>query len=314
MTNQLHLLYGNEPFLIQEKKNELLKSLEGASVSIYDMRESEIQSAIDEARTLDLFADKKILILKDCYFLTGEQAKSKLEHNMDSLLAYINKQNPSTSILFLVNNEKLDKRKKVVKELVKASKTHEAKPLRNVQSWLQTRAKLEGKQLTPLAATFMQQQLGTDLFLLDNELKKLSVAYPDTEELDVSHLEEILSRSLENDVFKLIDRIANRQASSLEIIHDLYQLGEDPIKILLLIARQFRIMHQVKAVAMEGKRPRDVIKMNPYVLSIAEEQAEMYSIEEIHARLAECAELDVAMKRGQVEKGIALETTILSWL
>lgn len=314
MKNQLHLLYGNEPFLIQEKKTELLKSLGEASVSVYDMRETGIQAAVDEARTLDLFAERKILVLKDCYFLTGEQAKSKVEHDLDSLLAYLQKQNPSTSILFLVNHEKLDKRKKVVKELVKASATYEAKPLHHVQSWLQERAKLEGKRLTPLAATFMQQQLGTDLFLLDNELKKLSTAYPDLDELDVPHLEEVLSRSLENDVFKLIDRIANRQPSSLEIIHDLYQLGEDPIKILLLIARQFRIMHQIKAVAMQGKRPRDVVKMNPYVLSIAQEQAEMYSIEEIQERLAECAELDVAMKRGQVEKGITLETTILKWL
>lgn len=314
MKNQLHLLYGNEPFLIQEKKTELLKTLDEGSISVYDMRETGIQAAIDEARTLDLFADKKILILKDCYFLTGEQAKNKIEHDVDALMGYLSKQNPSTSILFLVNHEKLDKRKKVVKELVKVATTYEAKPLRNVQSWLQKRAKLEGNTLTPYAAEFMQQQLGTDLFLLDNELKKISITYPAKKELDVFHIEEILSHSLENDVFKLIDRIAYRQPHSLDIIQDLYQLGEDPIKILLLIARQLRIMHQVKVVALQGKRPRDVVKMNPYVLSKAEEQSEMYTIEEIQERLAECAALDVAMKRGQVDKEIALETTILKWL
>lgn len=314
MNNQIYLLYGNEPFLIQEKKTELLSEVNQLSVSVIDMRESTIQSAIEDARTMDLFSEHKTLVIKDCYFLTGEQSKAKIEHAPEEVIEYLKNPNPSTTLIFLVAGEKLDKRKKVVKEILKHAETFEAKPLRHVQGWLEKRANKEGKTLTKEAAVYMEQQLGTDLFLLDSELTKLSLSYPKESILDIAHLEPVLSRSLESDVFKVIDRIAKRQPSALELIDDLFRLGEDPIKILLLIARQFRIMHQIKAIQEMGEQPNKVLRMSPFILQMAEEQAGLYSMAQIQQRLTECGELDVAMKRGQVEKHIALETLLVKWL
>ena len=310
----IHLLYGAEPYLVQEKKQSLLKDVEPFSISIVDMRETTIQAAIDEAMTRDLFGDKKTLILRDCYFLTGEIPKTKIEHDVESLVKYLKNPNPATKLILIVNHEKLDKRKKVVKELVKVAKTYEAKALRNVQSWLQDRFKSEGKSVTPLATDLIQRQLGTDLFLLHSEVQKVCITYPDSPVIDEIMLEGVLSRTFESNVFLLIERIVKRHPSALELIEDMFRLGEDAIKINLLIARQFRFLHSIKAMQSLGQKRSSVLKMSPFALQIAEEQAEEYSLEEIQERLKTCAEMDVAMKRGEVDKHIALETMILNWI
>lgn len=310
----IHLLFGAEPFLIQEHKNTLLAGVEPFSISIIDMRETSIQAAIDEAKTRDLFGDKKTMILRDCYFLTGEVVKNKIDHNVEVLIEYLKNPNPDTKLIIIVNNEKLDKRKKVVKDLLKVAITFEAKPLRYVQSWLQERFKREGKTLTTKAADLMQQQIGTDLFLLHSEMQKVCITYPNHEIIDDEMLDGVITHTLESNVFLLVDRIIKRQASAIELLEDMFRLGEEPIMITLLIARQFRIIHSVKALQEVGQKPSSVLKMAPYALQIAEEQAEEYTLEEIQDRLQTCAELDVAMKRGEVDKHIALETLILKWI
>ncbi|MBO0587585.1 MULTISPECIES: DNA polymerase III subunit delta [unclassified Sporosarcina] len=310
----IHLLYGAEAFLLHEKRQELIKNVDPFSISKLDMRETTLQTAMEDARTLDLFGDVKTLILQDCYFLTGEVPRKKIDHDLNSLLQYISNPNPQTILILMVQNEKLDKRKKVVKEVMKVAKVFEAKPMHYVQGWIKERFKEEGKTVSNQAADLMTQQLGTDLFLLNSEIQKVSMRYTDDIKIEEDMLIGILSRTLESDVFKLIVRIVRKEPSTLKILEDLYRLGEDPIKILLLIARQFRIIHQVKAVQEIGQNPSSVIKMHPYALRIAEEQAESYSLTEIQERLQTIADLDVAMKRGSVDKFIALDTMILKWL
>lgn len=308
----IHLLFGTENFLIAEKKKELCKD-EGISISSFDMRETPITTAIEDAQMSDLFGGRKVVFVNDCYFLTGDTSK-KIAHDTDALLDYIKSPNPDTTLIFIVNNEKLDRRKKIVKELLSYSVTFEAKPLHNAEKWLIERAKLHGKTLTRQAAVSMQQQLGTDLFLLDAELNKLVLAVnkPTIGEQD---LNGVLSRTLEGDVFKLLDHIIFKRGAAIEILDDLFRLGNDSIQILLIVAGQYRLIHQVKALRAIGESPTNVMKgIHPYRLTIAEEQSELYSLEELQQRLKDCAELDLKLKRGQCDKIIGLETLILQWL
>lgn len=310
----IHLLYGEEAFLLHEKRQELLQGVDPFSISIQDMRETTLQTAIEDARTMDLFGECKTVIIRDCYFLTGELPRTKIEHDVNVLLNYLSSPNPATNLILIVQSAKLDKRKKVVKELLKVAKTYEAKSIAYVQNWIIERFQQKGKTITKSAADVIAQQLGNDLFLLNSEVEKLDVRYAEEDTIDEGMLIDILSRTLESDVFKLIDRIIRKQPSALDILEDLYRLGEDPIKIVLLIARQFRIIHQVKAIQEIGQVPSATIKMHPYALRIAEEQAEYYAIEEVQERLQTLADLDVSMKRGEVDKFIALDTMILKWL
>lgn len=309
----MHLLYGEEAYLLNEEKNRIIQEVNPFSVSVLDMRETPLGVAIEEARTIDLFGDNKTIILQNCVFLTGDKP-GKIEHDIELLIQYLAAPNPSTTMVFMVSNAKLDKRKKVVKSLQKEAKSFEAKPLRNVHSFIQKIVKGHSKNISNDACIYVQQRLGINLFLLQNELDKVCLAYMHESIIEISMLENILSRTLEDDVFKLIERIVQKQPSSLEIVDDLFRLGQEPIAVVLLMARQFRILHQVKVLQDRGEKPSSVLKIHPYALQIAEEQAEIYTLEELQAKLETLAIIDLQMKRGEVDKVIALETLILKWL
>lgn len=100
----IHLLYGAEAFLLYEKRLELLKGVDPFSISLLDMRETPLQTAIEDARTIDLFGESKTVIMRDCYFLTGEIPRSKIEHNTDSLLEYLKNPNPQTTLILIVQS------------------------------------------------------------------------------------------------------------------------------------------------------------------------------------------------------------------
>lgn len=310
----IHVLYGLEPYLIDLKKSEIVNG--ETSVSMYDMRETPVQNAIEDAQMGSLFGDRKTIVLKDCFFLTGENT-SKPKHDIEKVIQYLNNPSPDTTMIFISQSEKLDRRKKVVKEMLKTAKSYEAKPLRYVNGWIEEKFESHGKEVTAEAINFMAQQLGNDLYLLDKEIEKVCLNLTDEPTIDKEMFEPLLARTLENDVFKLIDRVARKNKSALMLLEDLFRLGEDPIKILLLLARQYRIMFQVKQLLARGEQKSSLAKklgLHPYAVTVATEQAENFSKETLFNLLLECSELDSQMKTGKMDKHIALEAAIVKWL
>jgi DNA polymerase III subunit delta len=318
--SSFYVLYGSERFFVEEERRKVINSVLGDDANglfVYDMKESSMEEVMEEARTTSLFGDKKVVLLKDCFFLTGE--KSRVKHEVDDLLSYIESPTEETTLIFDVNNEKLDKRKKLVKSLIKnkSTKVFESKPLKNVQYWIEKRFEVVGIKVTAEIITLISQQLGNSLFLLDSEINKLAAACGTNQTLDTYTVESLLSRTLENDVFKLIDRIAKKQKSAINLLDDLFKMGEDPIKILLLMARQYRIMLQVKLFEKKGYKISSIaglVKIAPFVAKIASEQAREYEVDELFGKLQECSVLDSQMKTGKVNKTIALETIIAKWI
>lgn len=309
----IHVLFGEEAFLLNQHKNSIIKDVNSFSISVQDMRETALDTVLEDARTIDMFGEGKTIILQNSTFLTTEKP-GKITHNLDALINYLAAPNPLTTLIFIVNNGKLDKRKKVVKSLLKVAKSYEGKPLRNVHSFIKQEVKAHGKSLSAEACDFIQNRLGTNLFLIHNEIEKVCLYCDDVDVIEIPMLDKVLSRTLEDDVFKLIERTVQKMPSALEILDDLFRLGQEPIKIIILIANQFRTLHQVKALQDMGEKPAAVLNIHPYRLQIVEEQAELYSLVELQEKLDTLAKLDLKMKRGQVKPQIAVETLILKWI
>lgn len=115
----LHIFYGPVNDLIKEETSKLLdqNNYTKENIIYYDLEEKNISSLLFDAKMPSLFNDKKVLIGQNAIFLTGQ--KSKIEHSIDDLIKLIGKNIGDTLIVLTVNTEKLDKRKKVVKELEK---------------------------------------------------------------------------------------------------------------------------------------------------------------------------------------------------
>ena len=90
--------------------------------------------------------------------------------------------------------------------------------------------------------------------------------------------------------------------------------NEEPIKIIILLASQFRIMYQTKELLKRGMSKNDIastLKIHPYRVEIAMQQGRKYDSKTLLKYLNNLADLDINIKTVKTNKYLALEMFIL---
>ncbi|MGG3806428.1 DNA polymerase III subunit delta [Metabacillus fastidiosus] len=316
-----HVLFGEETYLLQSKKDEIIKSNLSVkettlNVSVHDARETSIQEVIDDCQMMSFLGGKRVIVVKDCYFLTTEKVKEKIEHDIDRLQSYLESPNEETVLILMVPYEKMDGRKKVVKNMKKLTTIYEGKPLASYQlfDWFINYTKKERILISNEAINVLINYVGSNLFQLEQELKKMSLYIGKDKELQKEDVESLVSKTLEQDIFKLINSVVKKDLQqSFEILEDMFRQGENPIKIINLIARQFRIIFQVRELKLQGLSKAEMaskLKHSPYVIGLSLDMIDSYQSKELLSILSKLSALDYQIKIGQLPKEIALETFI----
>ena len=105
-----YLLYGTDKSVIDNEKNNIIKKLNINDIIKYEASEDNTKDIIEDASTISMFSNKKIIIINDCYFFkTGKSLK-----DISLLEQYLEKYNKDTYIIFISNSEKIDSRKKYI--------------------------------------------------------------------------------------------------------------------------------------------------------------------------------------------------------
>ncbi|SDW98579.1 DNA polymerase III, delta subunit [Marininema mesophilum] len=319
----VYLFYGTETFLIDEGCAEVEKqALCGESSewnrTVLDLEEVSIQDLVREAETPSFFGGRRVVIGKNAWFLTAIRVKEKVEHQPEELLRYVADPLMENVLILTVPAEKLDARKKVVKEMKKHVREVACQPLapKALLAWVSARLQQAEARVHPQTVELLIQQVGGDLRLLAMEIDKLTTYVGKERTITPEIVNELVPRTLEQDVFKLVDRVSRRKiGEALAIFYDLVDNREEPIRILSLIIRQFRLMLQVKVLAEEGKVEREiatVLKVHPYPVKLALQQARTYSENRLRELLFRSIDADDAIKSGRLDKILAVERLLLS--
>jgi len=320
--SQLYLLYGNEHFLINEVKQKLMTNVLTAeetefNLSTYDMEETPVELAIEDAETYPFMGEKKLVIVHNPIFLTGAKQKEKVEHDLKRLESYLLDPAPYTVMVFSGDYEKLDERKKITKLLKKNAEVLEAKRLNEGQlkAWINNRAAMYSTKIEEAAVDTMLHLAGSDLMVLNEELMKLSLYVSDTQRITQEVVEQLIPRSLEQNIFSLIDKVVKRELDeAIRMYHDLLKQNEEPIKILSLIAAQFRLIYQVKEMIGRGygqKQIAGMLKVHPFRVKLAAGQARNFSDEELKGIMNNVAECDLKLKSGGLDRKVVIELLLM---
>lgn len=318
----VYLIHGMENFIIDESLKEITqKSIAEEdlefNVVAYDMEDTSISTAIEEAETMPFLGERKLVICKNAYFLSTAKVKSKVDHNLDRLEKYIHNPAPHTVLVLVANYEKIDKRKKVTKKICKEASVIEAGVSNpNAASrFVADEAKKLEVTITSDGCGRLLQMTGVNLLLLHNEVKKMAdyVGVGGTINEDVVDL--LVAKTLEQNVFTLVDKVMKRRyQEAFAMLKDLLQQNEEPIKILSLLTRQIRIILHVSILAKEGISQKDMasrLKLHPYAVKVAQEQCSQFSQKELLTALEKAANADYAMKTGN-DRRTTLELFISS--
>jgi DNA polymerase III subunit delta len=316
----MYLLYGVESFFIDETLNMIIDHAVEESdlefnVSTYDLEESYIEEALEDATTLPFFGERKVVVVKQPLFLTAQ--KAKMEQNIKALEAYIESPSPFTIFVFIALYEKLDERKKITKLLKKHATVVESQSFTGdrAKEWVQQRIASNGSRMNDDATELLIELVGMNVMILANEVDKLMTFVGEGGIVTKEVVQNLVPKSVEQNVFMLVERVLVRDIpQALAIMYELLHKQEEPIKILGLLATQFRLLYQVKEYMRRGYGQNQIashIGVHPFRVKLAARQVNLFSFEELYMIMDELAEADYMMKTGKLDKKLILEFFIM---
>ncbi len=312
----MYLLYGLEDYLIQEEIKKIIEKdkIEEININKYNLENNMIDNVIEDATTISLFQDKKVIIVENAYIFSGTTNKKLPEQNTDLLLDYLNHANPNTVLIFTLIKDKIDTRKKITTLMKKNGTIKEFNTVSNINNWITK--ELEPYQMDKKEVEYFINRVGNNLSILKEEIDKLKLYKDDEKVITQKDIEQLTHKNIDTDTFKLIDSIlSTRKKEALESLEEMMKYGEEPIAIIIMLANQFRIMYQSKQLLKKGYSEREIanlLEIHEFRVKKALEKGRKYSSDEILKKLEDLADLDYQIKSGQLDKNIGLELFILN--
>ncbi|MBP3951325.1 DNA polymerase III subunit delta [Bacillus suaedae] len=316
----IYFMYGSQSFLmddvVQAIVRKVLGSTDDSNVITYSIQDTLLDLAIEEAETFPFLGGKKVVIVKEFNLVTSQKQEAKMDHDLDRLEQYLSHPSSESVLIVQAPYEKLDERKKITKSLKKTTVV-ECVPfdVQTTNQWLEDQAQQKQMTITKEAKEHLVERVGVNLLQLASEMEKLSLYVGSEGVVNEDIIDLLVARSLEQDVFALIDfAVKQRLDEALVIYHDLLKQKEEPLKILALIARQLRIFYQIKEMSRQSysqKQMAGQLKLHPYVVKLASQQMNRFEDKFLLELLEAAADTDFAIKSGKMDKVLAVELLLM---
>lgn len=316
------LYYGAESFLIEqacyELQNQVPEQERDWNLLMVDLEETPLEQVVQEAETPSFFGGKRLILAKNATFFTTIKPKRELNHNLHALLHYLAHPEEGSTIVFSVASEKLDKRKKLVKQMEKQASVVKFDLLKGqaLLKWTMDRFRQLKVKISREVCIGFIQVVGNNLRLLDQECRKLALFVGEKGKVTEETIQLLIPRTLEDNVFQLTEKIAEQKVvEAWQIWEDLLTQKEEPIKILALLTRQFRLLYQTKVLTARGMGTSEIAKqlgVHPYPIKLAVSQSAAFSETTLKKYLAMSIGADQDIKSGKMDKIVAVEQIFLA--
>jgi DNA polymerase-3 subunit delta len=246
----------------------------------------------------------------------GEPARGAGAKEAQAALAAYLEEQPDTAWLVLVERRELPEKNPVLKAaagrpwaLVRKFDLPVGEAL---LKWVQARAKAEGGAFTHEAAQALAEAEG-DPRALGQEVAKLITYVGARRPVEAADVHALTPAGGEARIFDFVDHLGQRQGRlALRELHQLLD-KQEPLYVLGMITRQFRLLLQAKELLEARGSEHDVAQtlgLHPYPAGKIAAQTRRYSLadlERIYRRLLEC---DVDLKTSRAEPAAALDTLV----
>ena len=225
---------------------------------------------------------------------------------------------PETTYFVFVEAQ-IDKRSKLYKTVNKRGRIAEFAPQdeQTLKRWILGMLKKEGKNITAADLQYLLERTGTDMANIKTEMEKLLCYTLEKSEITKEDVEEICTKQVQNQIFDMINAIADRnQKRALELYYDLLTLKEPPMRIRALIGRQFNYLLQVKELRKKGYSSQVISEktgLHGFVVGKYAKQAEKFKTKELKEALEACVEADENVKTGKMNDVMSVEILICKY-
>ena len=323
MANNIMAIYGEVPELVEKKSNEIVESYlnekkDDFNYVKYNLYDTSFNQIIEEALTMPFISEKKAIVVKNAFIFTGEKVSKDIQPNNEQVNEFLEKYDGENFIIFEVYQNKLDERKKITKTLKKTSKLTKVEQMseQEIKKWIKNKLHENFKDIKQDALDLFIELTGINFNIVSQELEKIILFLGERPTINKKDVEEIINRSLEQNVFLLTEYIQKREKyKAIQLIKDLIVMKEEPIKLLALITSNYRLYYQCKILSRKGYSGQQIAKtinVHPYRVKLALNQVKHYQLTHLLNIIDQCAETDYKLKSSYMDKQLILELFILS--
>lgn len=178
--------------------------------------------------------------------------------------------------------------------------------------WLNQEAKVLGKTLTLAAAQRLVEIVGDNLAELNQELEKLALYAGSEQTLTPNLVNQLATHSRTFNIFALVDALGEPGAHKrLAALGQLLDLGEPPAKILVMLARQLRLLIKLKEGAGAPAEQARGLYLPQGVIRRLSQQAARFSEAALRAHLFLLHQIDLQLKTSAGSPRLWLEWALL---
>jgi DNA polymerase-3 subunit delta len=182
--------------------------------------------------------------------------------------------------------------------------------------WVKWETQAHGKRMTREAADYLKDMVGNRLRDLHNEIEKVVVYVGEKPVIELGDVEEVVSEVKTRTIFELTDAIGMRDSlEALRILRTMLQAGEAHLRILSMIARQFRLIWKAKHLVSKGVAKDEVgkrLRIHHFHLESILQQTAAFSEDDLREGFHQLLQADLAMKTTSVPKELLLEKMVVN--
>ena len=317
--DRLYFLHGSEPYLIDKYKNLIVKffqkqneDIELIKISFDDLDLSVLN---DEINSVGFFSTNKIVCITDVKI-------SKFKKNDKDFFIEILQGVSQGSLVILcaeTSSEKTTTLNSFIKSLPQdcvVAKLESRTRSENIDFIVKT-AKKNGSAIDKFEAEFLLDLLKSDMFLIENEVLKLS-SYKVNEKISVKDIDDLVKKSVEESVFLLLDYIFKKDVkSSIELVQSLIYEGQDPIGISgalvmsLIDVYRYKLMKQ-SPMDQQEFNSKFSYKPNDFRVKKASWNDKKVNVATLEKILMVLYETDKKMKSSSTDNNIMFECCIIN--
>ena len=319
------VLTGEDVGQFEWLKKDILKKIgydpSDLNYSYFDMKEASYAEVELDLVSLPFFADEKIVILDHLLDLTTAKKRNLTDEDLKQFENYL--ENPSESTRLVIFAEgKLDSKRRLVKLLKRDAQIIEATTPKeqDLKRYFSSQAQELGLQFVGDSLDQLLLKSGYDFGESQKNLALLQ-AYKEDGQITLEEIEEVVPKSLQDNIFDLTQMILKCQIDQARnLVKDLRLQGEDEIKLIAILLSQFRMYSQVKIFSEEGQSESQIVaslselsgrKVNPYQVKFALRDSRRLSLSFLKQAMMTFIEADYAIKSGTYEKDYLFDLALL---
>lgn len=314
----IYVIVGDDTFSVKNKAQQLIRdaAVDDFSVSTYDVSETPLDDALNDAFTVPFMSDSKAVIVRHAdFFSAAQKASIYRESSLFEHLATVDLEH--VILIFLVTGKKVLSQPALLKKIVDRSDVIIIEPKKSgdLKAWIDRQLAKASIEMSGPAKTLLYQRTTHDAEVAYQEIKKLLLYAYDSKTIDIETVDQLITPVLDDDVFKIIHRmLAGQKTEAFQVIEDFLAAKMDALSILTAFIHKFRELALTQAY-LRNKMSQDqlasTLNVSPGRAYYMIKNAQAMPTAHVESELRRLSVYDQQIKTGLIDKNLALELFVL---